>query len=298
MKPLIHLHCIAAAVMAAAMLTPLVRAQSAKPAPKFYAYCVEMGVPDVTPRPLAEQAKLLRELGFDGTGLELPLDDKLDANLKVLDEAGSQPFMFWTSVNVNPAQAEAFSPRVPQAIRKLKGRPATVCVLLQGLKPADPQGLEPALKALRELGDAAAEAGVRISIYNHLNDWAESLPFIVEVVKKANHPQVGFNFNLCHWLKVDAARDWRPLLRENAARLFCVTINGATVGAKTWTNGLIRPLDEGDFDNRALLAVLDEIGYRGPVGLMCFGVPGDAREHLSRSMKVWRQLHTATPTAQ
>ena len=288
---------LAVAFLATALLTPLARAEAVKPPPKFYAYCVEVGASGVKPRPLAEQAKLLRELGFDGTGLELPLDDKLESNLKVLDDAGLQAFMFWTSVNVNPAKGVPFSSRLPQTIRKLKGRPATVSVLLTGLKAGDLQGMEPAVKALRELGDAAAEAGVRISIYNHVNNWTESLPFILEVVKKANHPQVGFNFNLCHWLKVDGARDWRPLLRENADKLFCVTINGTTVGAKDWTNGLIRPLDEGDFDNRQLLVVLDEIGYGGPVGLMCYGVPGDAREHLARSIKVWRQLHSAGSSA-
>jgi len=67
-----------------------------------------------------------------------------------------------------------------------------------------------------------------------------------------------------------------------------VTINGAQLGSKTWTNGLIQPLDRGDFDNRQLLATLREIGYRGPIGLMCYGIPGDAREHLQRSMKVWK----------
>lgn len=282
-------------LLAAALLLLPGHAETVKPTPKFYAYCVEVGVPGVKPRPLHEQAKLLRDLGYDGTGFEFWPDDKLDANFKLLDDAGLQLFMFWTSVNVNQAKAQAFKPQLLQSIRKLKGRPVTVCVLLQGLKPGDPQGLEPAVKALRELGDAATEAGVRISIYNHVNDWAESLPSILEVVKKANHPQVGFNFNLCHWMKVDGARDWRPLLRENAARLFCVTINGATVGAKDWTDGLIRPLDEGDFDNRPLLTLLDEIGYRGPIGLMCYGVPGDARDHLARSMKVWRQLHSMSP---
>lgn len=288
---------LAVAFLATALLTPLAGAEAVKSPPKFYAYCVEAGAPGIKPRSLAEQAKLLRELGYDGAGFELWLDDKLEINLKVLDAAGLQAFMFWTSVNVNPAKGEAFSPQLPQAIRKLQGRPATVSVLLTGLKAADPQGMEPAVKALRELGDAAAEAGVRISIYNHVSNWTESLSFILEVVKKANHAQVGFNFNLCHWLKVDGAGDWRPLLRDNASKLFCVTINGATVGAKDWTNGLIRPLDEGDFDNRQFLAVLDEIGYRGPVGLMCYGVPGDAREHLARSIKVWRQLPSAESSA-
>jgi hypothetical protein len=67
-----------------------------------------------------------------------------------------------------------------------------------------------------------------------------------------------------------------------------VTICGAQVGANTWTNGLIQPLDQGDFDNRALLATLREIGYPGPVGVMCYGIPGEPREHLTRSLNAWK----------
>jgi len=268
-------------------------AMNAEKAPrKFYAYCIEEGVNGVRPRPLAEQAKLLRELGYDGLGLPLPLGDTLEVNLKPLDEAGLQAFMFWISVNIAPA-APGPCDALLGTIRNLRGRPATLCVLLTGLKAADPQGMEPAVKTLRLLGDAVAEAGVRVAIYNHVNDWTESLPFIVEVVRKVDHPQVGFAFNLCHWLKVDAGKDFRPLLRENATKLFCVSINGAQVGANSWTNGLIQPLDRGDFDNRALLATLNEIGYRGPVGLMCYGVPDDTREHLARSMKVWKNMEPA-----
>ena len=83
----------------------------------------------------------------------------------------------------------------------------------------------------------------------------------------------------------------RPTIATGAAATLTQDENGATVGAKTWTNGLIRPLDEGDFDNRQLLATLREIGYRSPIGLMCFGIPGDAREHLSHSMTAWRKLN-------
>jgi sugar phosphate isomerase/epimerase len=67
-----------------------------------------------------------------------------------------------------------------------------------------------------------------------------------------------------------------------------VTINGAQVGTKEWTDGLIQPLDRGDFDNPRLLRVLRDIGYTGPIGLMCYGIQGDARQHLERSMQVWR----------
>jgi sugar phosphate isomerase/epimerase len=263
-------------------------------APPLYAFCVELGAPGLKPRPLEEQAALLKELGFDGGGYPLWFGDELDKNLATLDQAGLKAYLFHTQINLKTPE-KPFDPRLPDALAKLKGRPATISVLLVGLPAGDPAGMAPAVKALRELGDLAAKSDLRISIYNHVNNWTESLPFVMEVVKKADHPRVGANFNLCHWLKVDGQRDYCPLLRDNAAKLFAVTINGAQVGASGWSGGLIQPLDRGDFDNRQLLATLREIGYRGPIGLMCYGIADDARAHLGRSRKVWRSWHAAPP---
>lgn len=263
------------------------RADAGDPTPKVYAYCVELGVPGIKPRSPTELARLLREVGFDGAGYAILTGPRLDETLTASDEASLKVYLLQTAINLSPNAAARYHPQVPAAIRKLKGRPVTVVVTLSGLKPGDPAGMEPAVKAMRELGDVAAEAGVRISAYNHVDCWNESVPLNVELVRKIDHPQVGFNFNVCHWLKVEGNKDYRPLLRANAGKLFCVTICGAQIGAKTWTNGLIQPLDRGDFDNRALLATLREIGYCGPVGIMCYGIPGDAREYLQRSMKTW-----------
>jgi len=253
-------------------------------APKFYGFCVETH--DAKKRSLAQQAEMLRELGFDGVGYPLWLDGSLPKNLPLLDEAGLDVFQLYMRINLKPG-ATPYDPRVPDAIRQLKGRPATISVLMVGLPPGDPQGMDTAVKVLRELGDVAAASGLRISIYHHASDWTESLRFALDVVKQANHPQVGVNFNLCHWLKVEGDKPYEPVLRGAADKIFAVTINGAQRGADTWTHGLIQPLDRGDFDNRRLLAALREIGYRGPIGLMCYGIPGDAEVHLRRSIRVW-----------
>lgn len=257
-------------------------------APKVYAYCVEMGVPGIQPRPIAELTKLLRELGYDGGGHAILTGPRLDETLQASDDAGLEVHLLQTSINLGPKAPARYAAEVPEAIRKLKGRPVTVVVTIEGLKPGDPAGMAPAVQALRELGDVAAEVGVRISAYNHVNSWNESVPVNVELVRQVNHPQVGFNFNVCHWLKVEGNKDYRPLLQANADKLFCVTICGAKIGAETWTHGLIQPLDEGDFDNRALLATLREIGYAGPIGIMCYGIPGDPRDYLSRSLKTFQ----------
>ena len=241
--------------------------------PKFYAFC--LGLPEENQPDIPQQARLLRQLGFDGAGYSLWLDQNLKQNLHVLDEAGLKVYLLYTSLNVNP-ETPAYDPRLPQAIRKLKGRPVTVCVLMRGFPPGDPRGEQPAVKALRQLGDVAAAAGVRISIYHHTNDWTESLLHALQIVEKTNHPRVGANFNLCHWLMVDGDKDYEAVLRRHAGKIFAVTINGAKLGSKKWTGGLIQPLDRGDFDNRRLLDVLHEIGYAGPVGLMCYGIPDAA----------------------
>jgi len=266
---------------------------------KFYTQCLEVGVPGVKPRPVAEQVKLLRETGFDGASYSIWLDEKERRdNLRAFDEGGLKVFMFESGgLNISPQAVSFLTPgcgscpdrRLLSAIRDLKGRDVIISSNFFGRKPAEPEGIEQAVRALRELGDVAAEAGARISIYNHDGHWPQSVPFNIEVVKKVNHPRVGFNFNVCHWVKDEGARDYAPLLRENAAKLFCVNICGSEIGAP-WdkVNGLVQPLDGGNFDNRALVALLAEIGYTGPVGLMCIGIRGDPREHLTRSMNVWK----------
>jgi sugar phosphate isomerase/epimerase len=288
MKPLVRLASCAAILFCAAFCSAGEGAPVGKKpvaSPKLYAFCME--IHDAKQRTIPEQVGMLRELGFDGVGYPLWLDEELAKNLRTLDAAKLPLNLVYVNVNVSGTQ-KPFDPRVLDAIRKLKRRPVTVSVLLQGCPPGDPKGEPVAIKALRQLGDAAAEADVRISIYHHTGDWSQSLLQALDVVKKANHPCVGVNFNLCHWLMIDGDKDYRPVLRENANRIFAVTINGAKLGSKTWTNGLIQPLDQGDFDNRQLLGLLREIGYTGPIGLMCYGIPGDAAEHLKRSMQVWK----------
>lgn len=261
--------------------------------PKLYGFCVDL--PAVPNPSIPDQARLLKELGFDGVGYPLWFGEEMDKDLRALDEAGLELYLVYTTVNLDPAKP-AYDPRVPEAIAQLKGRPVTVSVLIRGLPPGDLKGMDRAVEILRELADAAAKSDLRVSLYHHVNDWTESMLFALEVARKVDRPNVGVNFNLCHWLKVDGDKDYRTVLRENADRILAVTVNGAQLGSNAWANGLIQPLDRGDFDNRALLGVLHETGYRGPVGLMCYGIPDDTREHLTRSMKTWRSWQTPRET--
>lgn len=75
-------------------------------------------------------------------------------------------------------------------------------------------------------------------------------------------------------------------MKEALPYLEMVSINGAE-HAGEWDR-LIQPLDRGAFDVFGLLKKLHASGYKGPVGLQCYKVPGDREENLKRSMTAWR----------
>ena len=79
------------------------------------------------------------------------------------------------------------------------------------------------------------------------------------------------------------------MIREAGPHLFLVTINGADHDGDAWDR-LIQPLDRGSFDVYGLLKMLQEQGYTGPIGLQCYGVPGDKHENLKRSIEAWGKL--------
>jgi len=162
-----------------------------------------------------------------------------------------------------------------------------------GGKPSDP-ALDPrAVEVLREIADLAAEQGVRVALYPHANNWIERVEDALRVVRKADRKNLGVMLNLCHWLKVGGEeKGLEPLLKEAMPHLFVVTVNGADagLGRRGGWDKLIQPLGSGTFDLYALLKTLRNLGYTGPIGLQCYGLRGDARDHLARSIAAWRKL--------
>ena len=116
-----------------------------------------------------------------------------------------------------------------------------------------------------------------------------------DVANKVDRPNCGVIFNLCHFLRNEDADTMAAVLRAARPRLMAVTINGADLAGKNdpdWQR-LIQPLDRGSFDVPSVLRELKQLDYRGPIGLMCYGVGGDAQDHLARSIARWREIRGA-----
>ncbi|MCL5269273.1 MAG: DUF1080 domain-containing protein [bacterium] len=256
----------------------------------FFALC--MDTHDAKKRTLEEQAALLKELGYDGCG-HLWLD-QLPERLKTLDAAGLRLFQVYLRVNIKPDATPAYDPRLKELLPLLKGRDTQLALLIGGGKPSDPAGDPRAVELVGEIAGLAADLapGVRVALYPHVGDWLQGVDDAIRIAEKVNRPNVGAMFNLSHALKVHDENDIPDLLARARPRLFAVTINGSDRGAqiRAGRGQWITSLDGGSFDTAALLRTLRDLAYTGPIGLQCFGIPGDAREHLARSIQAWRRV--------
>lgn len=257
------------------------------PANPFFAFC--MDTHDSQKRSLEEQAALLKELGYDGAG-HLWLEH-LPERLKTLDAVGLRLFQVYLSVNI-AAEKDNYDPRLKDLLPLLKGRGTTLALLMDGLPPSDLNGDLKAVDLVREIADIAQASGVRVALYPHSNAWLERVEDALRIASAVERPNVGVMFNLCHWLKVDKEENLKRLLARAMPLLYAVSIHGADSAAavQAGSGNWIQPLDSGTFDVYGFLKLLRELGYAGPIGLQCYGIPGDARDHLTRSIMAWREL--------
>ena len=272
-------------LLGAALLTPAAAAEPASPKTNaFFAFCIDTH--DAKKRNLEQQAALLKELGYDGVG-HLWLDN-IPERLKTLDAAGLKMFQITMTVDIAPGK-QAYDPKFKEVMPFLKGRGVQFVLLMNGLKPSDPAGDARAVEIIREMASLARDSGAQILLYPHSYMWLERIEDAVRVADKVDRPNVGVMFNLCHYLRVNKDRNYKPLLVQAMPRLWAVSISGADEfdDQPGWAH-YIQPLGRGSFDMLAFLKTLRQLGYTGPIGLQCYGIGGDVRDTLAESMKAWR----------
>ncbi len=260
------------------------KAENANP---FFALCFD--IQDSENRTLHQQAALLKELGYDGAG-HVWLDNIVE-RLETLDEAGLKLFQVYVKVSIAPDKP-AYDPRLKSIIPLLKGQGTMIALLVNGRPPSDPAGDAAAVEIVREIADMAAESDIRVVLYPHRNNWLERVDDAIRVVKRADRSNAGVMFNLSHWLRAEEGKDLESLLASAMPHLFAVSINGTDPAheIRDGTGNWIQALDSGSFDLCGFLETLGAAGYKGPIGLQCFSIKGDARDHLTRSIAAWREI--------
>lgn len=239
------------------------------------------------------QAKLLKELGYAGSLYLGPVGDMRPA-LRALDAEGLEIFaaaVIPYDVPVDPGQTYPAS--LKEAIQQLKGRKTLLLIQFQSqaYPRSSPAGDARAVELGRELADFARGYGVRLAIYPHQKIWCERVDHATRIAEQCGRQNFGVCFNLAHWLWTDPRGDLDLRVREAMPHLFLVTING------TMPEGTQETLDHGSYDVTAFLKPFIAAGYQGPIGLQCVGIPGDARDNLTRSMTAWRKMSASLANA-
>ena len=252
----------------------------------FFALC--MDTHDEKKRSIEEQNEMLRDLGFDGVA-HLWLDG-LPQRAASAKKTGLKIFQIYIQVDLSAEQA--YDGRLAEILPSVKGHGTQLALLIYGAKPSDVSFDDKAVAVIQKILDIAEPLGVRVVLYPHVGAWNEKVSDCVRIAERFPGKKVGVMFNLCHWAAVDKSENLEPVLRSALPYLSSITINGTDtpeeIQAKT--GNWLQPLDAGSFDQAKLFKILDDLGYHGPVGLQCYGIPGDARIHLERSMKKWKTL--------
>ncbi len=238
-------------------------------APEFYAF--QNGVSFGS---LENEAKTLKELGYDGINQVKAGGKNLADRIAEYDKVGLKVLSIYLNVNDKPIAAEVVKP--------FEKRGGMIELTIRKMTPQT-------VGAVRQTAAMAANMKIRVALYPHHGFAVATMPQALDLIDKVNHPNLGVMFNLCHFLRGEDARDLEKVLEKAGPRLFAVSTCGANLGGEGWSD-LIKPLDQGDFPQERLFRALKKLDFKGPVGLQCYGVRGDKRTNLKNSMAAWKKI--------
>ncbi|MFC5410342.1 sugar phosphate isomerase/epimerase family protein [Larkinella bovis] len=254
---------------------------------------------DSTYKTFDQQVAFIKSLGYDG--VEINQLDSFDGMKTALDKHGFTGSYFYIKIDLDAP----LDPRIEPDIRALKGSKTVLAPYLVSDKK---RFTAPSARAdsivvryLTQLADWAKAANLQIAIYPHVAFYVERVDHARQLVRQIDRPNVGLTFNLCHWLattpKAERA-DWKGLLTTLKPHLKMITISGANnVDAATLDNGptgiwnqYILPLGTGSFDTYELVRfAVQDLKFRGPIGVQCYAMKGDKPTNLRNTMAVWQQ---------
>jgi sugar phosphate isomerase/epimerase len=236
---------------------------------------------------IEQRTELAKETGYAGifySGIAENATQDIPQLLAAHKARGLRVLGIYTGINVSDARP-GYDPGLPEAIRQLNGTGALIVLFVNGKAP---NGDDLAVPVVRQVAEMAAQSGLKVALYPHYGMHIARIEDALRVRAKADRPNLGICFNLCHWLRSGDEANLTVRLKEALPYLLMVSINGADHEGD-WDR-LIQPLGRGSYDVRSFAKTLESMGYQGPFGLQCYNVHGDPKENLNQSMAAWRSF--------
>ncbi len=135
------------------------------------------------------------------------------------------------------------------------------------------QRLDAAVEEVTVLAELFGDMGCTYGLYNH-GGWGGLPQTMVDIAERVGRAGIVYNFHHGHEHLGQMPADFNAMVPH----LLCVNLNGmAAAGPK------IVPLGQGD-DDRALLDMVANSGYGGPIGLLDHRPEMDAEESLRQNL--------------
>jgi sugar phosphate isomerase/epimerase len=158
------------------------------------------------------------------------------------------------------------------------------------LRPSDPAGDAPVAAWLQRALAIAAPRRIQILLYHHLSFWVEKFGDALRLCAALAHPNLGVVFCGYHWYAVEGA-GLAPLLKQALPYLKQVNLSGSRRSPLGFGQvATIEPLDTGEMDNFAVIALLHRLGYTGMLGYLGWDEGGDPYHKLERSLRAMKDM--------
>ena len=242
------------------------------------------------------RCEMLRELGYDAAYLTLWSDDAwadVPRLASVKERYGLDVAAVYATLDIAGHTNHEENRRIVDLVATVEGC-GVIELSLRSSDPSltrsDPAGDAAAGQWLRMLLGVAEHRGMTLALYPHHNFWMERIEDAVRLCHTIDHPLLRMSFPGYHWYAVDGTNLPKQL---TAAVPYLVLAN--ICGSRRVSNGrglpaTIEPLDEGELDTFAVLGMLKEQGYDGPIGTQGYSIGGDPYARLQRSLIALRSM--------
>lgn len=232
------------------------------------AWCI---VPfDAAKRSPAERAEMLVELGvkrcaYDWRDEHVPT---FEDEIKQYQQHGIEFFAFW---GVHEAAFELFD--------KYDLHPQIWQIMPDPGEVGEGSRVERAAQAMLPLADRTKSMQCQLGLYNHggWNGEPENLAAVCARLHELGHDHVGIVYNFHH--AHDRIQDWEAAFIVMQPYLLCLNLNGMNDAAMPKILGI----GKGEHE-RAMIQVVLEAGYTGPIGIIDHREQLDARESLQENL--------------
>jgi hypothetical protein len=244
------------------------------------AWCI---VPfDASGRGPAERARMLKKLGltklaYDWREQHIPT---FEEEILAMKREGIEFFAFWSPLSRDPGYTAMMA-----LIEKYAIRPQIWMIAPGANAGSQQQRVEINARAVLPYVRDAKKLGCQFALYNH-GGWSGEPDNLIAMAQwlRENAPadDVGIVYNFHHGH--EHLEQFPAAFRRMVPFLTCVNLNGMTIGGAK-----ILPIGDGKEDRRVLTMIRDS-GYRGPVGVLDHRGQLDAEKSLQENLTGLKKL--------